>query len=206
MEFVWVVKREELFDLSFPHGFVPSAANEEVARYLDRIRDRGFFLERRRAEVDSSFKQIIPYAVVVTPEGTLLLERLATQTEARLHRKLSIGVGGHINPVDGAEDVLDAGLSREIDEELEIAASWRGEPIGIINDETNDVGAVHFGIVYRIETTGPVTVRESDKMLGRLVPREELDRLQAEENARFETWSSLILQRADLALGNPAFA
>ena len=63
MEFVWVVKREELFDLSFPHGFVPSAGNEEVARYLDRIRDRGFFLERRRAEVDSSFKQIIPYAI-----------------------------------------------------------------------------------------------------------------------------------------------
>ena len=42
--------------------------------------------------------------------------------DARLHGKASIGVGGHLNPVDDGEDALMAGLRREWAEELE--AEW----------------------------------------------------------------------------------
>src|SRR5262249_26963174 len=145
--------RYDLFDLSFPHGFVAcSEAPADVARWVERIRERGFFVERRAAERDSSMKQIIPYCLVTTGDDLLVLHRLGTQGEKRLHDKLSIGVGGHINPVDtdASADVLDAGTQRELLEELRFETGYRREVIGIINDESTSVGSVHFGIVHRV--------------------------------------------------------
>ena len=108
MEFVYVVKRYDLFDLSFPHGFAGlddgpdrRGHSRQFATWTGRIREKGFFVERRWAEHDSSFKQVIPYTVVTHGDEVLLLKRLEQGGEARLHGKLSIGVGGHINPVDG---------------------------------------------------------------------------------------------------------
>lgn len=201
MEFVHVVKRYELFDLSFPYGFVPADDGSVVATYLDRIRRHGFFVERRHAELDSSLKQIIPYALVCAPAGVLVLRRLRAQAEARLHDKLSIGVGGHINPIDGATDVLEASLARELDEELHLPAEWTSKAIGVINDESNDVGSVHFGIVYRVDVpTDDVSVRENDKMDGTLTDPAELAKLHDTSPERFETWSELILRHRDAVL------
>ena len=76
--------------------------------------------------------------------------------EARLHDKGSIGIGGHINPVDrqsGHDDVSTylAGVEREIREELVIDGNCTQRVLGVINDDTNDVGAVHLGIVHLFE-------------------------------------------------------
>lgn len=201
MEFVWVVKRYDLFDMSFPHGFVGGEDNPDVRGYLERIRDKGFFVERRHAEQDSTLKQIIPYCIITSPDGVLLLRRRKAQAEARLHNLMSIGVGGHVNPEDADSDVLDAGLARELDEELHIAPGWKSHAVGVINDESTDVGSVHFGIVYRIESESTdITVREDDKMHGEFVSREDLMRIHVEQADRFESWSALILDQAELAL------
>ena len=99
MEFVYVVERSRLFDLHFPHGLVLYEQNPaEVQSYVDRIREHGFFIERRKAEEDSSFQQVIPYVVVRRPGEVLLLERKSTQGEARLHGKRSIWRGGACEP------------------------------------------------------------------------------------------------------------
>ena len=211
MEFVYVVKRYDLFDLSFPHGFTGEGPGEaaRVAEWTARIRAKGFFVERRWAEADSSFKQVIPYTVVThgvgADERVLLLERKAAGGEVRLHGKLSIGVGGHINPVDGpvdgqaagqeAEaDVLDAGCRRELEEELNFDTSYEVHAVGAINDESGDVGSVHFGLVNVARCATPaVAIRETDMLEGRFVALDELERLAAEEGGRFETWSALIV-------------
>jgi len=195
MEFVYVVKRYDLFERSFPHGFVPLADREaEIRRYLDRIREHGFFVERRRAEDDSQMKQIIPYALVTAGDEVLLLRRLGAQSEARLHEKLSVGVGGHLEPMDGTDDVLRVGLQRELEEELHLPERYSAEPVGVINDESTDVGSVHFGVAYRIDLDSPqAAVRESDKMEGRFVPRAELARLHGDDPGRFESWSSFLV-------------
>jgi predicted NUDIX family phosphoesterase len=207
MEFVYVVKRYDLFELSFPHGFVAcSEAPADVARWVERIRERGFFVERRAAERDSSMKQIIPYCLVTTGDDLFVLHRFGTQGEKRLHDKLSIGVGGHINPVDtGDADVLDAGTQRELLEELRFETGWRREVIGIINDESTSVGSVHFGIVHRVRADSrEVAVRETDQMGGGFQALPELRSTFERERHRFETWSSLILDRIDDALAAPA--
>jgi len=201
MEFVYVTKRYDLFDLSFPHGFVGAAEDDRIGPWTDRIRERGFFVERRWAEQDSSFKQIIPYTMVVHGDEVLLLERLDQGGETRLHGKLSIGVGGHINPVDGdgsGPEVLETGCRRELDEELDIATPYTLEPVGAINDESGDVGSVHFGLVYLARCETPeVAIREEEVLEGSFVRRSALKEMLRRERDRFETWSALILDHVD---------
>jgi predicted NUDIX family phosphoesterase len=214
MEFVYVVKRYDLFDRAFPHGFVPhgeagAGATDPVTLWTERIRECGFFLERRHAETDSSFKQVIPYTMVMHGREVLLLRRLARGGEARLHGKLSIGVGGHINPVDGdgeaagaaGADLLDAGCRRELEEEIAIRSPYTLTPVGVINDDASDVGSVHFGLVNvaRCETPD-VAIRETEVLEGSFVTLDALREQHRDEPGRFETWSALIIERLDEAL------
>ncbi len=193
MEFVLVVPRARLFDDRYPHGFEPFSGAERE-RVLARIREHGFFVERRHAERDPSLKQVIPYALFEREGEVFLMRRLGKGGEARLHGKLSVGVGGHINPVDGAADPLEAGLRREVEEEVEVEGAWEATPAGVLNDDSTAVGAVHFGLVYRVRAPGVVRVREKDALEGSFTPREEVLRLLREERPRFETWSALLLE------------
>ena len=197
MEFVLVVPRARLFEGHTPRGFEPFSASGagERERVLARIREHGFFVERRHAERDPSMKQVIPYALFEREGGIFLMRRLPKGGEARLHGKLSVGVGGHINPEDGAEDALAAGLRREVEEEVEVEGPWDAVLAGILNDDDTPVGAVHFGLVYRVRPSGAVRVRERDALEGSFTPREKVLRFLGEERERFETWSALLLDR-----------
>lgn len=212
MEFVYVVKRYDLFELSFPHGFVAAADDPRVAQWTARIRERGFFVERAWAENDSSLKQVIPYTLVSHGGQVFRTQRLKKGGEARLHGKLSLGIGGHINPVDGVPprhtdpgdaDLLDAGCRREIEEEIEIPGGFGLQTVGVINDESDDVGSVHFGLVHlaRCETNA-VTVRETEQLRGEFAPVAALQEQDRAEPGRFETWSAMILPHLDRLLAN----
>ena len=76
--------------------------------------------------------------------------------ESRLHAKGSVGIGGHINPVDTREDHLGmatylAGVEREIEEELNIVGGHSNKVVGLLNDDSNAVGEVHLGVVHIFE-------------------------------------------------------
>jgi len=161
----------------------------------------GRWLDRAHAEQDTSVKQVIPYVVVrdraADGDRVFLMERTAAGGDPRLHRRASIGVGGHLNPVDtpdeatGAADPLTAGLWREWREELDTDWSPDFSLIGFLNDDRNPVGAVHLGVVFAVEAAGrPVRVRERDKLSGATATVDELygawDRL--------ETWSQLVAE------------
>src|SRR5262245_66513838 len=101
MEFVFVSPREAAFPTCLPQGFQRFPTPGEARTFLDRLGEAGFFVERERAERTPAWKQLIPYCVVAADERVLLMRRRAKGGEARLYGKLSIGVGGHINPIDG---------------------------------------------------------------------------------------------------------
>jgi predicted NUDIX family phosphoesterase len=178
-----------------PHGFLalPSPA------VLDTLCASLRFLERPAAEDDPSHKQLIPYGVVTRGTDVFLLERLLGGGEARLHGKLSIGVGGHINPPDleprsaaaPSAAILHLGMHRELTEELVIRGPFDATPVGLINDDTTPVGRVHLGVVYRIvlAAAGSAEVRETETLRGRFVPWSEV----AAQRARLETWSAFAL-------------
>jgi predicted NUDIX family phosphoesterase len=154
------------------------------------IRAHGTFIDRPIAEESPAFKQLIPYVVVRDGGRTFLMERTEAGGDPRLHRKASIGVGGHLNPVDEGDDPLADGLRREWAEEL--VADWEPEfrLVGLLNDDSNPVGSVHLGVVFVVEADGrPLTVREHDKLSGRWADAAEL----RAALDRMETWSRLVV-------------
>src|SRR5205085_4186505 len=135
---VMVVAREELAPFLVRYGFTREHADE----VLDVINERHFFIDRPTAEVSPQYKQIIPYVVIRHRDAFFLLQRTQKQTEARLHHKMSIGVGGHINP--DTPELLD-GLQKELEEEVDVRGDYDLAFAGILNDDSTDVGSVHLG-------------------------------------------------------------
>jgi len=190
VEEILVVPREHLMNTPV-HGFARGPAD-----YVTRIDRHASFRPRGQVEEDPSFKQIIPYLIVRHTDRLFLVQRSAAGNEARLRGLFSIGVGGHINRSDvvGASDLVAAGLRRELDEELVIHGAWRARLVGVLNDETNAVGRVHFGLVHVVDVESPdVAVRESDTLTGRMASREDILAVRDQ----METWSRLILESAD---------
>ena len=179
------VKAETLGKHLEQEGLVTEGTDE----ILRLIRENYEFVPRPQAEEDASFRQIIPYILVRKDGQILLLERLKKQTESRLHGKLSLGIGGHINPVDCAEgaDVLQAGLMRELEEELCVPQIKNLRFLGIINDYSSEVSFYHLGLLYLLDADGPVQIRETAKMTGRFVDPQTLPAL----TGRMETWSQV---------------
>jgi predicted NUDIX family phosphoesterase len=125
-------------------------------------------VDRAPAETDSSLKQIIPYAIIRFDDQVYLVKRSKRQAEARLHDLYSIGLGGHISEsIDESSDVIRAALARELDEEMVIAGPSLVKYVGIINDDTTDVGKVHLGILYEVMLEGDYCrIREKENMTG----------------------------------------
>jgi len=198
LEFVYVVRRSDLFDgQAAPHGFVPAG---EAPDWRRRFLERGFFVERAVAEEEPAWKQVIPYNVVIHEDRVVLLRRGGRIQEARLRARLSIGVGGHVNPPDadgagGRPALLDVASAREVREEIVTRGSHRVETLGYVNDDSNAVGSVHFGVVHAVRLDHPeVRVREADNLEGGLVAWEALRERFQEDRAQFETWSALLLE------------
>lgn len=216
MEFVYVVPREQLFPEFYPQGLLPFGDELNEAEFDRAIVEHGFFVEREYAERTPTLKQVIPYALVVCDGKVLLLKRLNRGGEARLHGKLSVGVGGHINPVDRTgqdgqadqeipNDLLAAGSYRELNEELWIKGSVDVRRCGVINDDSNAVGAVHVGVLQVVSVEGSVEIRELDQLEGQWMTPSELQQLLKGDH-NIETWSRMVLASLDEILLEPATA
>jgi predicted NUDIX family phosphoesterase len=171
----------------------------DVGRYLPALLDPAElkFVPRGPAEEDPSLKQLIPY-VILRHRGLVFHYARAGGGEARLRSKRSIGLGGHINDLDGlaGESAYQAGFLRELAEEAEVAPGWTGRVLGLINDDSTPVGQVHLGIVHLVELASPqVRLLEAALTPGGFAHPAELRKKKGE----FETWSQLLLEGDTLA-------
>lgn len=147
-------------------------------------------------EEDSKFKQLISYCLLENEKGEILVyERLSGGGEERLHGQSSIGVGGHMNDVMGADsinEVLRVNAQRELEEEVGLSnnKSQNMEYLGFINDDDNDVGKVHMGVVFKITVqSNDVEAKETDTLKIKWIEQGDIHSYED-----FETWSALILQ------------
>lgn len=188
MEKVLAVKTELLAPYISGRTGLIKENREEVVELIIREHE---FLPRPEAEEDPGHKQIIPYVLLKQGDKVFATRRLNKGVEARLHGKISIGIGGHIQPLDELErdKVLMRGLERELEEEVYIQERGELVPQGLINDDTNGVGSVHLGLCYSMEVGGDVRVVETDKLEGFWLDMESL----GAEYADMETWSQLAL-------------
>ena len=169
-------------------GIRPTGEHE----LADLIRRRGEYRPRSGVEGDPTWKQVIPYPILRDGPRWFLMRRTRAGGDERLHDRYSIGVGGHVNPIDGGLDGdLTQALEREWTEELAVDFVPAFRFIGLLNDDTTPVGQVHLGLVYEGDAGGRlVTIRENEKLSGGFVETAEV----AAVADRLETWSRLAFE------------
>ena len=188
-EQILVVKRELFDTLGEFQGI-----NTDVEKYYSTLLNpsNNFFMDRGAAEDDPTHKQLIPYALFHYKGKFLNYSRGKSGGEARLHAKRSLGIGGHINPVDTRDDNLGqetymAGVEREIEEELNIIGSLTQRIIAVLNDDSNEVGKVHLGVVHLFELETDRVTSNEDSIAD--LKFSTIEELQGDMYDSLETWS-----------------
>lgn len=171
-------------------------------------------IPRSAAEKDYNFKQLIVYVLIRSGDLYLTYKRTPRAHEERLRQKYSIGIGGHVNTIDRnqlplfnddhKEGLLVQAVWREIREEINIKCKILAEPqlICFINDDSNNVGKVHFGTVWLLEISKPTVSTKGERGIGK-IKFDDIPHLQAKKGY-FEKWSRLLiayLARCNLTYG-----
>jgi predicted NUDIX family phosphoesterase len=194
-EQVLVVRRALLDEIGSFEGIRTEGLDAAVARLLDPANH--FFMDRAAAEEDPSHKQLIPYCVFRCGDRILHYTRGKAGGESRLHAKISVGVGGHVNPVDmdggktGAA-AYHAAVTREIEEELDLPEEHEHRIIGLLNDDSNPVGQVHLGIVHLVNLKSEEVFSREDALLD--LGFTDLAALNGPLFERLETWSGFCIR------------
>lgn len=152
------------------------------------------FIDREDAEASEDFVQLIPYTVFVKGNQILNYSRTKKGGEARLHDKRSVGIGGHINPVDGdnVHDAYDNALGREVEEEIGVSIEkYNRKKLMCIYDDSDEVGKVHFGVVYTIAVGDNFEIGKVEENLTdvKFTPIDDLD------VDKFENWSRIVIEK-----------
>lgn len=183
---------EHLFGGTLPQGSFAGPAPERVLGLPQR------FIARGICEEDPAFKQLIPYQLFAFKERFFVYRRGGGVGEGRLAGRLSVGVGGHINREDAAENGLltaaayQEALLRERREELVNSEGVTSSFVGWINDDASPVGRVHLGAVH----LGRLADEAACDALGTRTHGEDIHSLGwwslaeiREQEERFEQWA-----------------
>jgi predicted NUDIX family phosphoesterase len=172
----------------------------DIDSYLREIFVQGVprFIPRSQAEKDPSHKQLIPYVIMAHNGRYFSYVRGRRAGESRLVGNRSIGIGGHINPVDADNSTLFAYLfenyrtavEREVAEEVTVETTYTDSIVALLNDDSNEVGSVHLGIVHYWNLDAP-KVDKKEQMITQMafMTPEELQQVRD----TLETWSQKCL-------------
>jgi predicted NUDIX family phosphoesterase len=194
-EEVLVVPRAVLEGIGSFEGIRTQDLDAAVGRLLDPANH--FFMDRAAAEEDPSHKQLIPYCIFRCGDRILHYTRGKAGGESRLHAKISVGVGGHVNPIDTGDgrvgpDAYHAAVTREIEEELDLPEEHEHRIIALLNDDSNPVGQVHLGIVHLVDLKSDAVASREDALTDLMfTPLADLNGSLFE---RLETWSQFCVR------------
>jgi predicted NUDIX family phosphoesterase len=185
-EQILVVRRVHLFAACDAwHGL----QEVDFDHYVHIINHRKEFHSRSLMEINSTYKQIIPYLIFTHDSKYFLMQRKSDASESRLRNKLTLGIGGHIRQEDMGENSLIAWAMREFHEEVNYAGNITVKPLGIINDDSNDVGKVHIGFAFLMIGDSPEISVKSELKSGELVSYDDC----ITQKESMESWSQFVV-------------
>lgn len=184
-ENILVVKRKKILGQACWHGI----NQNNLDSYLDIIQKEQEFLPRSIMETDPEYKQIIPYLVFKYQNKYFLMQRCSKATEQRLKNKYSLGIGGHVRQEDLTTNNIIDWARREFDEEVSYSGNFTVEPIGLLNDDSNEVGKVHMGLVLLLDGDSADICVKSELKSGVLVSLEDCKK----SYDNLESWSQLVV-------------
>lgn len=195
-EQVLVIERKVLEQVGMFQGLT-----FDVDNYLRKFFVQGVprFMPRSQVEENPAYKQLIPYVLMSYQDKYLSYIRGRRAGEARLVGHRSIGIGGHINPADDMplfdtdfyETYLTA-VKREVAEEVSVETSHTDSIVALLNDESNEVGSVHLGIVHHWILNAP-NVSKREQMITQMAFMTPAELQEVRDT--LETWSGLCLTR-----------
>jgi predicted NUDIX family phosphoesterase len=178
----------------------------DVEKYLPVVTSssRLVYLNRSDAEHDKRYKQLIPYVLLICNGKILRYRRGRGGQETRLHGLYSVGVGGHISEEDhglfSTGPGYHEGMRRELMEEVAIDEG-KEAAVAIINDDSTEVGCVHFGVVHVMQVANEEIVGRRSGIVG-----PEFIRIAeaVKDPSGYESWSRFCLEHLDLLLSKAA--
>lgn len=169
--------------------------------FINNIQGSVVYSFRRDCEKNPNYKQIIPYCLLCCDGKFFVMHRKDAGGEKRLHGRSSLGVGGHMNPIPeiaSVKTLIAENIIREITEEVAITDVAGKETrfdfpklVGLLNDDDNEVGAVHLGVFFILNLPADgtiVKVRETDQLAGKFMSLPEIQDL-----PNLEPWSEIIV-------------
>jgi len=210
-QIIFAIDCDDLFGSEREHHFEGFRKAEEID-YMSKLLEKGKWMRRGDIENNHSVKHPIPYIVVVSPEGNKVFayQRASGHTEQRLGGKWTWGVGGHIEKIDESENMIEDSLRREVEEEIKFAEDKHEhiKPgyhfLGYINNDEDDVGKVHLGLLYvHVTDAKQVFPNEAEVARGELRDINELElMLDSESDVDVEGWSRIALPEVKKFLEN----
>jgi predicted NUDIX family phosphoesterase len=166
---------------------------------LDLLRAAGLWIGPRAVlEGNEAFRQVISYTVLRVGDGFVTYRRAVSGREPRLHGRVSVGIGGHVDFHDvvrvdnmiGLERSLRAAADREVQEELGLHLPCSKDKLGLLVDNDTAVGRVHVGVVelWTLETA-PRSAEEHAISDVRISTVADLQAI----SGQLERWSLLVL-------------
>lgn len=153
-----------------PKEIISQTNSFKGKRISDLISEKDVcWIERKEAENNNNYKQLIPYILVKNENKFACYKRHGT--EQRLHGLYSCGIGGHVDEPDkqySLEQTLETGMYRELSEEF---CNFEKESItlnylGLINENESNVGLVHLGIVFLAECNNGFIPKPAEELSG----------------------------------------
>ena len=193
-ELVLCCEAADLVLLDNPKGFVYTDF-VKVNKFLRKAKLS--FITRGVCETNESWKQIIPYCYfrhVSANDHFFAYQRGPKGNEDRLKAKWSVGVGGHINPIDqsGKTSVFWEALDRELREETTVS-KYISTAKGVLYDDADEVGRVHLGIIVEVMALDKdLASREESITNTGFFPLKEI------ATKSLEGWSRLVVDKLSL--------
>src|SRR4051812_2169744 len=180
--------------------------NLDIEKYLPVVTSSSqiIYLNRSEAEQDKHYKQLIPYVLVLCHDKILRYRRGKGGQETRLHGLFSVGIGGHISEEDhglfSSGPGYHEGMRRELMEEVAIEEA-KDAAVALINDDSTEVGYVHFGVVHVMHVADESIVgRRSGIVAPEFVSISEA----VKDLSAYESWSRFCLEQINLLLAKAA--
>jgi len=183
-EQILVVKR----DFLFPNGPWNGVKAVDFDWYLKTIQEKKEFTARGPVETNTNYKQIIPYLVFEFEGNYFLMQRQSQASESRLASKYSLGIGGHLRKEDLEGSNFFEWAQREFHEEIDYKGKLEIEPLGVLNDDSNEVGQVHIGFVLLLRGNSSDIKVKSELAGGQLLSLTQCK----SRYAAMETWTQLV--------------
>jgi len=187
---IMVVPKNVLFGDNYFSGFM----ERDAVNYEERILSNFLYMKRNDAENSPEYKQPVGYALIINPKTKKIFvyqrAKDKNYNEKRLQGNWSWGLGGHIERVDDAKNPIHSSMLRELEEEVYIDGDINLKVLGYINDDSNSVGKVHFGVLYLIETNSDVTPKDAEIASGRFMDINELEKI-CSSNQAVDGWSKI---------------